>query len=70
MKRTQCRSRVSTQAIVDIMNAFDEEIIPVMHEPAVNVDLQDIPINPMFSNRNFLSDESCDDSVVTHNEWQ
>jgi hypothetical protein len=35
--------------IVDIMNAFDEEVNPVMHKPAIYVDLQDNPLNHIIS---------------------
>jgi hypothetical protein len=36
---------MTTQIVIDAMNAFDEETVPVVGEPALNIDVPAVPVS-------------------------
>jgi hypothetical protein len=45
VRRSQWKVMMTTQTVIDAMNAFDEETIPVVGEPALNIDVPAVPVS-------------------------
>ncbi len=43
--RSQWKVMVTTSAVIDMMNGFDEETVPVAGEPALNIGVPVVPVN-------------------------
>jgi hypothetical protein len=45
VRRSQWKVMMTTQTVIDAMNAFDEETVPVVGELALNVDVPAVPVS-------------------------